>query len=85
MPASVEIVDESAVASDYRTNTVKLPAKTWNLLLDSIDMDLYELAMRQIAFVESTVEKRAIKAALDSGVLVGGARLADEKHSLVRK
>ncbi len=41
--------------------------------------------MRQVAFVESTADKRAIKAALDSGVLVAGVRIADQKHSLVRK
>jgi hypothetical protein len=84
-PASVEMLNESLVPEDYRTNTVKLPAKTWNLLLDSIDLDLYELAMRQIASVESTVDKRAVKAALDSGVPVTGVRIADEKYSLLRK
>jgi len=33
----------------------------------------------------SVVAKRAIKAALDSGLPVAGARIADEKHSLARK
>jgi len=84
-PASVEMINESAVPAEYRTNTVRLPARVWNQLLDSLDLDLYEVAMRQITFVESTVDKRAIKAALDSGVLGAGARIADEKYSLVRR
>ncbi len=84
-PASVDVTNESAVPADYRINTVKLPARIWNQLVDSLNLDLYEAVMRHATFVETAVDKRAIKAALDSGVLVMGARIADENYSLLRK
>jgi hypothetical protein len=84
-PASVDVTNESAVPEDYRTNSIKLPARVWNQLLDSLNLDLYEDVMQHIAFVESTVDKRAIKTALDSGVLVTGAQIAGERYSLLRK
>ena len=83
-PPSVEIVDESAVPSEFKTLTLRLPATTWEQLLDSLDIEQRAEILRQVKRAECEVSKSGIKAALDSGASVPGAALATGKLSLRR-
>ena len=38
-PPSVEVADESAIPAAYKTLTLKLPAVTWEQLLDGLDIE----------------------------------------------
>jgi hypothetical protein len=83
-PPSVEVTDESAVPSEYKTLTLKLPAVTWEQLLDGLDIEQRVAVLGQVRGPEVTIEKRSIKAAIDGGADVPGAGLASGRHSLRR-
>ena len=83
-PPSVEVTDESAVPSEYKTLTLKLPAVTWEQLLDGLDIEQRVAVLGQVRGPEVTIEKRSIKAAIDGGADVPGASLATGRHSLRR-
>jgi hypothetical protein len=84
-PPSVEVTDESAIPSDYKTLTLKLPAVTWEGLLDGLDIEQRATIMGQVKSPEVSVDKRSMKAAMDGGVGVAGAGLVTGRHSLRRK
>src|ERR1039458_10152534 len=83
-PPSVEVNDESAIPSEYKTLTLKLPAVTWEQLLDGLDIEQRAAVLGQVKSPEVFVEKRSIKTAIDGGAAVPGAGLAVGKHSLRR-
>jgi len=83
-PPSVEVTDESAIPSEYKTLLLKLPASTWEQLLDGLDIEQRAAVLGQVKGREVFVEKRPIKMAIDSGVGVAGANLAIGRHSLRR-
>ena len=83
-PPSVEVSDESAIPSEYKALTLKLPAMTWEQLLDRMGIEQRAAVLGQVKSPEVTVDKRSIKAAIDSGVNVPGAGLAIGRHSLRR-
>ena len=83
-PPSVDVTDESAVPSEYKTLTLKLPAVTWEQLLDGLDIEQRVAVLGQVRGPEVTIEKRSIKAAIDGGADVPGAGLASGRHSLRR-
>jgi hypothetical protein len=83
-PPSVEISDESAVPADYKTLTLKLPALTWEQLLDGLEIEQRAAVLGQVKSPKVSVEKRSIKAAIDGGTNVPGAGLATGRHSLRR-
>jgi len=83
-PSSVEVTDESAIPSEYKTLLLKLPAVTWEQLLDGLDIEQRAAILGQVKSPEVFVEKRSIKAAIDGGVDVSGAGLATGRHSLRR-
>jgi hypothetical protein len=82
-PPSVEVTDESAVPSEYKMLLLKLPAVTWEQLLDGLEIEQRATVLRQVKSPEVIVDKRSIKAALDGGA-VPGAGLATGRHSLRR-
>jgi hypothetical protein len=84
-PASVEVTDESAVPAEYKTLTLKLPAVTWEQLLDGLDIEQRAAVLGQVRSPEVSSDKRSIKTALDGGVSVAGAGLVTGRHSLRRK
>jgi hypothetical protein len=85
-PASVEVFDPLAVPLDYQTITLTLPAKLLDQVLDSLDMDLGAQVLEHSKDSDVTVNKTAVKAALNAKVDVPGARFADPpKYGLVRK
>lgn len=77
-PASVEISDESAVPPAYKTATLAMPGTLAEQVLDALPMD----APVSLNF---TVDKRAIKAAIDGGLEIAGAQIAAERNTVVRK
>jgi hypothetical protein len=83
-PPSVEVTDESAVPAEYKTLTLKLPAVTWEQLLDGLEIEERLAVLGQVKSPEVSVEKRSIKAAIDGGADVPGAGLATGRHSLRR-
>jgi hypothetical protein len=83
-PPSVEVTDESAIPSEYKVLLLKLPAVTWEQLLDRLEIEQRSLILGQVKNPEVTVDKRSIKAAIDSGVDVPGVGLAIGRHSLRR-
>jgi len=83
-PPSVKVSDESAIPSEYKALTLKLPAMTWEQLLDWLEIEQRATILRQMKGPEVTVDKRSIKAAIDGGADVPGAGLAIGRHSLSR-
>jgi hypothetical protein len=83
-PPSVEVSDESAVPSEYKTLLLKLPAVTWEQLLDGLDIEQRAAVLGQVKTPEVFVEKRSIRAAIDGGVNILGAYVATGRHSLRR-
>jgi hypothetical protein len=83
-PPSVEVTDESAIPSEYKTLVLKLPAVTWEQLLDGLEIEQRTAVLGQVRSPEVFVEKRPIKAAIDSGANIPGAGLISGKHSLRR-
>ena len=77
-PPSVE------VTAEYRMLLLKLPAVTWERLLDGLEIEQRSAVLEQVSRPEVSVDKRSIKAAIDGGVDVPGAGLAVGRHSLRR-
>ena len=83
-PPSVEVADESAIPSQYKTLTLKLPAVTWEQLLDGLDIEQRATVVGQVKSPEVTVDKRSIKAAMDGDAEIPGAGLVTGRHALRR-
>ena len=83
-PPSVEVTTESVIPAEYKTLTLKLPAVTWERLLERLDIEQRAAVLGQVKSPEVTVDKRSIKAAIDSGAEVPGAGLVTGRHSLRR-
>jgi hypothetical protein len=76
--ASLDITAESEIPLDYRRATVTLPAGAWLDILNAIDFKVeYQSNL--------SVDKRAVKAAIEAGVEVPGAKLITDKATLGRK
>jgi hypothetical protein len=80
----VEVTDESAIPSEYKTLVLKLPAVTWEQLLDGLEIERRAAILGQVKSPEVLVETRSIKAAIDGSTDVPGAGLAVGRHSLRR-
>jgi hypothetical protein len=83
-PPSVEVADESAIPAEYKTLTLKLPAVTWEQLLDGLEIEQRAAVLAQVKSPEIGVDKRSIKAAFDGGADVPGAGLVSGRHALRR-
>jgi len=83
-PPSVEVTDESAVPAQYKMLLLKLPAVIWEQLLDGLEIERRSEVLEQVKSPEAIMDKRLIKAALDSGADVPGASLVTGRHSLRR-
>ena len=83
-PPSVEVTDESAVPAEYKTLTLKLPAVTWEQILDWLDTDQRQKVSGIVKREGISLDRRSIKAAISAGTGVPGADLAIGKTSLRR-
>lgn len=77
-PPAVEVSDEAAVPPAYKTATLKMPGNLVDKVLDALNID-------DPVTLDWSVDKRAVKAALDGGASVEGAAIAAEKYTIVRK
>ena len=91
-PSKVEYLPggEAQVPAQYKTLTIKLPAERWEQLLDSLDMETAGDLIDAVRKAEVSIDKRAVKAALDAempvpGAYLDGATAENRKYSLVRK
>jgi len=75
LPAKVEYREggEEQVPALYKTLTIKLPAERWEQLLDSLDMETAGDVIDAVKKAEASIDKRAVKAALEREVPVPGA------------
>ena len=57
-PPSVEVTDESGIPVEYKTLVLKLPAVTWEQLLDGLDIEQRAAVLGQVKSPEVSVDKR---------------------------
>lgn len=84
-PPSVEIRNEEFVPSQYKMLTVTVPLAQWERAIGRMDADDATELLRSVTRMEISIDKRAIKAAIDAGETVPGADLAIGKYTLIRK
>ena len=71
---------------DYQSATVTMPASMLNDVLNVLDEVFGENVLPEIGTTLSrSADKRAIKAAIESGIDVLGAKLVTDKTTLGRK
>jgi len=79
-----EVTDEAAVPTKYKRVTITLPAETWELLCDSLDMDLRDQVLSEVKSPKMDVATSLVKADLKANIDVPGAKLSGGTY-LVRK
>jgi hypothetical protein len=79
-----EVTDEAAVPTRYKRVTVTLPAETWELVCDSLDLDLREQVLGEVRSAKVEVSTSLVKTDLKADIAVPGAKLAGGTY-LVRK
>jgi hypothetical protein len=80
----VEVTNEDAVPTKYKRVTVTLPAATWELVCDSLDLDLRDQVLDEVKSPKVEVQSSLVKPDLKAGIPVPGAELAGGFY-LVRK
>jgi hypothetical protein len=81
---SVEVTDEAAVPSKYKRLTITLPADTWELMCDSLDLDLRDKVLAEVKSPMLEVSRSMVKVDLKADVAVPGAKLTGGTY-LVRE
>ncbi len=85
-PASVDVKDETAIPIEYRRATVTMPSNMWVDVLNALGDSFRRQVLRELgSTITVAVDKRAVKAAIESGEDVPGAKLITDKTSLGRK
>ena len=79
------ITDEDRVPIEFKSYTLKLPAELWEEIAAMLDATLLAKIQQQVGLKEVSVDKRAIKSAIDGGWQVPGADLNTRKYRLDRK
>jgi hypothetical protein len=79
-----EVTDELLVPTKYKRVTVTLPAETWELVCDSLDLDLREQVLGEVKSPKIEVSTSLVKTDLKAEIAVPGAKLAGGTY-LVRK
>jgi len=80
----VEVTDEAAVPTRYKRVTVTLPAETWELVCDSLDLDFREQVLAEVKSPKVDVCTSLVKVDLKADIAVPGAKLAGGTY-LLRK
>jgi hypothetical protein len=81
-PASVQIQDEALIPLDYKRCTVTLPAKLMERVLEALDLELHTEVEPYAQKASASIDKKAVKEAIDSKVEVAGASLKTDKTRL---
>jgi phage host-nuclease inhibitor protein Gam len=84
-PPSVEVRDEATIPAEYKTLTITVPAKAWEELVDNVDLDERCKFLAAVKKTECAIDKKGVKAAIDSGTPVPGADLAIGRYGLQRR
>jgi hypothetical protein len=71
-----EVTDEAAVPTKYKKITITLPAESWELLCDSLDLDLRDQILAEVTSPKVEVSTSLVKADLKAAIDVPGAKLA---------
>jgi hypothetical protein len=79
-----EVTDEDDVPDKYKRVTVTLPVNTWELVCDSLDLDLRDQVLGEVKGAKIDISTSSVKAALKADIAVPGARLAGGTY-VVRK
>jgi len=83
-PPSVDVVDETVVPANYKTLTLTVPANDWEQILLCLDAGQRETIFQKVQCRDISIDKRAVKAAIQAGNSVPGADLVIGKTSLRR-
>jgi hypothetical protein len=84
-PDSVQITDETAIPSKFKTATITIPLPLWDELLDALDMELSGRILDSIRRPDVAVRNADVKAALKNKEDVPGAKWADASYHLRRE
>jgi hypothetical protein len=68
-----EVIDEAAVPTKYKRVTVTLPAETWELVCDSLDLDLRDQVLGEVKSPKIEVSTSLVKIDLKADIAVPGA------------
>jgi len=79
----VEVTDEAAVPTRYKRVTVTLPAETWELVCDSLDLDLRDQVLGKVKSAKVEVSTSLVKSDLKAEITVAGAKLAGGTYVVV--
>lgn len=63
-PAALEVTNEEVVPNAFKTVTVKLPAETWELILDELSFETSCKISEAVKSKETVVDKNAVKSAI---------------------
>jgi hypothetical protein len=80
----VDVTDEEAVPTKYKRVTVTLPAATWELVCDSLDLDLRDTVLAEVKSAKLEVSSSLVKADLKAGQEVPGAGLVGGTYVVVK-
>jgi hypothetical protein len=80
----VEVTDEAAVPTRYKRVTVTLPAETWELVCDSLDLDLRDQVLGEVKSAKVEVSTSLVKSDLKAEITVAGAKLAGGTYVVVK-
>ena len=80
----VDVLDAEVVPTKYKRITVTLPAATWELVCDSLDLDLREQVLSEVKAPKMDVNLTLAKADLKADIPVPGAQLAGGTYVEIR-
>ena len=72
----VELTDEAAVPTKYKRVTVTLTAETWEMMIDSLDLELREQVLGEVANPKIDVDRTLAYSDLAADVAIPGASLS---------
>jgi hypothetical protein len=83
---SVNVVNESLIPLDYKRAMVHVGAAMWDDVLNALDPEFREIVLAATTNdLSVTVDKGSIKAAIEAGIDIPGAKLITDKTTLGRK
>lgn len=85
-PASVQVEPENEplVPAEFKTLTIKIPAAQWEEILDLLDVEVAGKLVDAVSKAECSLNKTAIKEALQAEREVPGASLVTDRYTLQR-
>jgi hypothetical protein len=84
-PVSVEVTDIDNVPDEYKNVTITMPAALLNSITEGLDVALQQELSAATANVAYVPDKRTIKASIEAGFDVPGAKLIADRMALIRK